>query len=70
VKTYAIDVNTSRIPGEGAQSASWPNWLIIIIIVIYIVLHPSDDLPTIAMVAGTVLHEKCLRQIIILFLSS
>jgi hypothetical protein len=34
VKIYAIDVNTSRIPEEGAHSPSWPNRLIIIIIVI------------------------------------
>jgi hypothetical protein len=34
VKTYAIDANTSRAPKDGAHSPSWPNRLIIIIIVI------------------------------------
>ena len=32
VKTYAVDVNTSRTPEEGAHIPSWPNGLIIIII--------------------------------------
>jgi hypothetical protein len=32
VKRYAIDVNTSRTPEEGAHSRSWPNGLVIIII--------------------------------------
>jgi hypothetical protein len=30
VKTYAVDVNTSHTPEEGAHSPSWPNGLIII----------------------------------------
>jgi hypothetical protein len=33
VETYAVDANTSRIPEEGAQSPSWPNGLLIIIII-------------------------------------
>jgi hypothetical protein len=32
VKTYAVNVNTSRTPEEGAHSPSWTNELIIIII--------------------------------------
>jgi type IV secretory pathway component VirB8 len=38
VKTYAVDVNTSRTPGEGAHSPSWPNELIIIIIILIILI--------------------------------
>jgi hypothetical protein len=38
VKTYAIDVNTSRTPEEGAHSPNWPNGLFIIIIVIIIII--------------------------------
>jgi hypothetical protein len=34
VNTYAVDVYTSRTPEEGAHSLSWPNGLIIIIIII------------------------------------
>jgi hypothetical protein len=34
ILTYAIDMNTSRAPEEGAHSLSWPNGLIIIIIII------------------------------------
>jgi hypothetical protein len=37
VKTYAIDVKTSRAPEEGAHSSSWPNGLIIIIIIVIII---------------------------------
>jgi hypothetical protein len=33
VKTYAVDVNTLRTPEEGAHSPSWPNGLILIIII-------------------------------------
>ena len=32
VFTYVIDVNTSYTPEEGAHSPSWPNGLILIII--------------------------------------
>jgi hypothetical protein len=32
VKTYAIDVNASRAPEEGAHSPSWPNGLVSTII--------------------------------------
>jgi hypothetical protein len=32
LKTYVIDVDTSRTPEEGANSPSWPNGLVIIII--------------------------------------
>jgi hypothetical protein len=35
VKTYVIDVNTSSIPEEGSYSPSWPNGVIIIIIILY-----------------------------------
>ena len=34
VKTYVVDVDTSHTPEEGAHSLSWPNGLIIIIILI------------------------------------
>jgi hypothetical protein len=33
VKAYAIDVNTSHTPQEGAHSPSWPTGLILIIII-------------------------------------
>jgi hypothetical protein len=33
VEPYAVDVNISRAPEEGARSPSWPNGLIIIIII-------------------------------------
>jgi hypothetical protein len=33
VFTYVVDVNTSHTPEEGALSPSWPNGLIIIIII-------------------------------------
>jgi hypothetical protein len=38
VKTYAIDVNTSHTPEEGAHSPSRPNGLIIIVIIIIIII--------------------------------
>jgi hypothetical protein len=38
VTTHAIDVNTSRTPEEGAQSPSWPNRLLINIIIIIIII--------------------------------
>jgi hypothetical protein len=31
LKSYAVDVNTSRTPEEGAYVPSWPNGLFIII---------------------------------------
>jgi hypothetical protein len=36
VNTYVIDVNTSHTPEEGAHGPSWPNRLIIIIVIIII----------------------------------
>jgi hypothetical protein len=32
VKTFAIDVNPSRTPEDGADSLRWPNGLIIVLI--------------------------------------
>jgi hypothetical protein len=34
VNTYVIDVNMSHSPKEGAYSPSWPNKLVIIIIIL------------------------------------
>jgi hypothetical protein len=45
VKTYAVDVNTSRTPEEGAHSPSWPNGLVIIIIIIIIMSMLVDVVP-------------------------
>jgi hypothetical protein len=39
VKTYAVNVNTSRAPEEGAHSPSCPNGLIIIIVIIIIRIY-------------------------------
>jgi hypothetical protein len=33
VKTYGDDLKTSRAPEEGAHSPSWPNGLVIIVII-------------------------------------
>jgi hypothetical protein len=33
-KKYMPDVNTSRTPEEGAHDPSWPNGLIIIVIIV------------------------------------
>ena len=47
MNTYAIDVNTSRIPETGAHDPiSWPNGLFIVIIIIFkscgLQLHNSN----------------------------
>jgi hypothetical protein len=34
VKTYEVDVNTSRAPEEGGHSPSWPNGLLIIFMLV------------------------------------
>jgi hypothetical protein len=33
VKKYAVDVNTSRTPEEGAHSPSWPNGLMMMMMI-------------------------------------
>jgi hypothetical protein len=41
VKTYAVDVNTSRTPEEGAHIPNYSNKLIITIIIVYARLNTS-----------------------------
>jgi hypothetical protein len=39
VKTYVIDVNTSRTPEEGTNSPSWLKGLLIIIIILILIIR-------------------------------
>jgi hypothetical protein len=43
MKTYALDVKTSHTPEDGAHTPSWPNRLIIILVILPHLKIPQEE---------------------------
>jgi hypothetical protein len=64
VKTYAVDVNTSCTPEDGAHSPSWPNGHIIIITMAIVQAIVQAKVQAIAQAIVQAVHNKHLCNLL------